>query len=629
MTDLPIAASSEQRQTSTPASTAIATRTARILPAIAAALLMIVIATLLSSRQHYLDTARRTSRNLAETLEAQTQRTLEAVDAALEGLATTLEQHPAISNGDGRRIHDLLARKVSSNHNLRSLTVLDGKGSVIADSSSFPPAEPDRALKEQLREHTGPRKGMFVSGLSRNTITKRWEILLSRRINNQDGSLAGVVIASLDLHRIQSAFERVDMGREGLINLRHIDGELIIRIPYVEGAIGRKIPSTAQAVADFRSKGDASGEMVSIIDGIERIYTARVMPDAPFVIFASISKAETLAPWLGSAAGYLVAALALAGVIVVLRFLLVREMQCRDALLASLAESEAMLRRHRDHLQEAVEQRTHDLEVAKNLAEEASRVKSEFLANMSHELRTPMHSILSFAKLGGRRLTGSDADTEKVGHYLSRVVQSADRLLRLLNDLLDLSKLEAGKMSYDMQSVDLRSMVADTMAEFSEIATGRGVEIVMQQEGIAAPVRCDCVRIAQVLRNLLSNAVRFTPPGGRVVIGIASIEATGADRDRDGALDDGIRVSVSDDGDGIPPGELEAIFDKFVQSSKTKSGAGGTGLGLSICREIINQHGGSIWAENGLKGAILRFELPRWTTTTDGRGELLGSDRNL
>jgi signal transduction histidine kinase len=275
------------------------------------------------------------------------------------------------------------------------------------------------------------------------------------------------------------------------------------------------------------------------------------------------------------------------------------------------------LRKHREQLEHEVNERTADLRtvneqlrneieerkqvekellIAKADAESANEAKSEFLANMSHELRTPLHSILSFSSFGIKKF--DNAKPEKLLDYYSRIKESGEVLLSLLNDLLDLAKLESRGTRFTLIPTDLHKLVRTVIKEFDTMLSERGLNLRHEPPDLNKKIALDADKIKQVLRNLLNNAIKFSPDSGVIEIDISRLESS-------------VRVSVRDQGPGIPQDELEAVFDKFVQSSKTKTGAGGTGLGLAICQEIIAGHEGCIRAENRPEGgAEFIIEIP-------------------
>jgi signal transduction histidine kinase len=236
------------------------------------------------------------------------------------------------------------------------------------------------------------------------------------------------------------------------------------------------------------------------------------------------------------------------------------------------------------------------LEEQKDKAEAANRAKTEFLANISHELRTPLHGILSYAQFGAA--DADSAERDELKSFFTSVESSAQTLLNLVNDLLDLAKLEAGKMQFHLQPADIDLLVDAVVDEFNSTCAHKGIRVVYQRPDQGIVMDVDPERIKQVLRNLLSNAVKFSPKEGRIWVRLRQVRES-------------VLVSVRDEGPGIPAEELEKVFDKFVQSSKTKTGQGGTGLGLAICWEIVDGHGGRIWAENASAvGCVFYCELP-------------------
>ena len=222
---------------------------------------------------------------------------------------------------------------------------------------------------------------------------------------------------------------------------------------------------------------------------------------------------------------------------------------------------------------------------AKETAEEASRSKSEFLANMSHELRTPLNHIIGFTELVADKRMGTLNQMQE--EYLQDVLQSSRHLLALISDILDLSKVEAGKMNLEASEISLEVLLRDSLNMIKEKALKHRIALTSQVQNLPEAIRADERKLKQILYNLLANAVKFTPDGGRVEL-IAR-----------GLNGQGVEITVSDNGIGLAKDDLERIFQPFEQGDNS---AGrkyeGTGLGLSLTKMMVELHGGRIWAES-------------------------------
>jgi signal transduction histidine kinase len=228
--------------------------------------------------------------------------------------------------------------------------------------------------------------------------------------------------------------------------------------------------------------------------------------------------------------------------------------------------------------------------------EAASRHKSEFLANMSHELRTPLNAIIGFSEVLRERMFGDINDKQE--EYLDDILSSGNHLLSLINDVLDLSKVEAGQVELEVGPFSLRDALERGVVMVRERATEDGVKV-----GLAADPEVDVVdgderRIKQVIFNLLSNAVKFTPAGGTVDVSTAQVNGE-------------VRISVADTGPGIASEDHQRIFEEFQQTEAGVEQREGTGLGLALSKRLVELHGGRIWLESELgKGSTFVFTLP-------------------
>jgi Na+/proline symporter/nitrogen-specific signal transduction histidine kinase len=248
----------------------------------------------------------------------------------------------------------------------------------------------------------------------------------------------------------------------------------------------------------------------------------------------------------------------------------------------------------------ALERATNELRDANDRLRQLDQLKDDFLATVSHELRTPLTSIRSFSEI---LLDTPDLDAEERARFLQIIVRESERLTRLINDFLDLSKIESGRMEWDVGECELQGIVADAVGATHGLFAERRAHLAEAMAPVPAAVRCDRDRLIQVMVNLLSNACKFVPEGH----GIVRVELR--------AEGDGYLVRVEDNGPGVPQPYREAIFEKFRQvggsGGMLKDKPKGTGLGLAICRQIVERFGGRIWAEDAsIGGAAVCFTLP-------------------
>jgi PAS domain S-box-containing protein len=252
-------------------------------------------------------------------------------------------------------------------------------------------------------------------------------------------------------------------------------------------------------------------------------------------------------------------------------------------------------RQMEDQLSAVQEKYIHELELRNREAEQANKLKTEFLSNMSHELRSPLHTVIGFADLLAQETEGPLSEKQK--RFLSHIQNDSRHLLDIINDLLDLSKIEAGRLELRHEAFDIVPVMEDALSSVRPRATAKSVEI-RTDISVSVAVVADRLRFKQILHNLLSNAVKFTPDVGKV-----RVEAAPRDRFAE--------ISVTDTGIGIPEDQHRAVFDKFYQVRSATKDSEGTGLGLAITKGLVEQHGGRIWLKSAPgNGSRFTFTIP-------------------
>jgi signal transduction histidine kinase len=451
----------------------------------------------------------------------------------------------------------------------------------------------------------------------------------------EQGTIGGVTFADVGLKFARDAISGIKVGDAGHAYVVDSNGNLIIH-PDITLILARKnLSSLPQVRAALDSTG--SGKNTEVMVGLDpsggKVLTAtHPIPSLGWHVFVEQPLGEVFAPLYAAIFRTIVlliiglALAALASLILTRRMVApIEALQAGAARVATgdwgqpidvrtgdelqaLAEGfnrmTEQLRESYAELEQRVEDRTRDLAVAMEQLEEkgqeleaVSRHKSEFLANMSHELRTPLNAIIGFSEVLHEQMFG-ELNEQQMG-YVADVLESGQHLLSLINDILDLSKVEAGRMELELSEVSLPLALQSGLTMQGERAGKTGITLGLSVHPEDLVVRADERKLRQIVFNLLSNAVKFTPPGGRV--------------DVSARLTDGVvEVAVTDTGSGIAPEDQELIFEEFQQARRDPgTRQEGTGLGLPLSRRFVELHGGRLWVESeqGV-GSTFRFTLP-------------------
>ncbi|HET7594668.1 MAG TPA: sensor histidine kinase [Stellaceae bacterium] len=531
------------------------------------------------------------SSNLALSVEQFVARTMETVDLSLRVATAEIAADTAKAPKD---IHRLLARQVRHSPQITSIVLIDPHGRVTFSSEELP-APPANLSKK--RYFTGAGAGAIRVTMEQ-PLTPQGDgkrvIFASRRIARSDGRFAGVIAATISADYVQRFLSTLHIGTHGSIALYTIDGTMLIGQPAVGASVGRNfsaaplfrdwLPWASSGVFPTRHGGD----------GIRRIVGYQRVERLPLVAEVALSQDEALANWQRTTFWQA----SVGGLILVL-----------SALTAWALHEQLRARRHA-HRQ--LSETVRELEHARRVAEESSRVKSQFMANMSHELRTPLNAILGFSEVIRDAHVGP-VDTRYQG-YAQDIHSSGQHLLGLINDVLDLSKIEAGRLALHEERVDLAKLAGDCERLLAERFRAAQLAFAIELPPQVPCVRGDELRLKQILLNLLSNAAKFTPAGGRVVLAVKTTP--------DGA----IRLSVSDTGVGMKRQEIPLALQPFRQvDSSLNRRYDGAGLGLPLARSLAELHGGRLAIESAPgEGTKVSITLPARRVLRDGEAPAPG-----
>ncbi len=570
------------QQSATPASerTIIAAAVAILL-----AVWAIVGVAIYQARETALAEARATGANLTAALSDEVARTFDRISATMERLAERMRQHEGVDIYGWARELPLISDGIVQ----AGLLGPDGK---LVNTTLDPDPQPiDLSDRLHFRVHLdGKIKGIFIGPPVTGRVSNSVTIQVTRRVDSEDGEFMGVLVFSLEPRAFSSLYKKVDLGQGGVLAITGSDG--IVRARFSKSSPDG-LDGVGESVAAGPHPSDRSGETAesyvreSLLNHVTRVYTFRAVPRYPLEVTVGLDAKEVFASYRSNStiivALTAVATLALCGFAIYL----IQLGRATARHQAELAGEQAKVR---------------EAQIERERAEAASQAKSLFLTNMSHELRTPLNAIIGFSEIIKDQALGPSAG-KNYANYAKDIHDSGQHLLSLINDILDLAKIDAGQMALDEEPIDVSDLVRHSLSLLEPRYRSKGVSVEIDIPRDLPFILGDGQKLRRALLNLLGNAVKFNRDGGRVRILAA------ADPGSD------LLVEIADTGIGMTPEEVSIAFQAFVQVDNSLARRyEGTGIGLPLTKRLIELQGGTISIES-VKGSgttvVLRFPCNR------------------
>jgi signal transduction histidine kinase len=570
--------------------------------AIAVIILAIAGIVLILLRNQTVENSDRAMATVSRVTAERTSQTFAAADVLIRSIADMalkpgLGKAPTLAErARTRAFHDALFRLQKLLPELDSAAVIDADGNIVSSSREYPAPRVNIStvnVFKTLKE--GQTSDLIISEPIVSRLTGQQELYLARSMIDDEGRFEGIVLVAISVKYFQNYFSGIDLGATSTVTLVNQDLRMLARFPDPQELTGKVVQTIS---GDTRP---ASGQTVTFSTdggrGVRRIVVTGFDVGRNHPMFLAISRTEAalLQPWRSALVFIVLFAATSLVVLAVLAVFVLRAVRHEERWGNALMEREIRLSR------QAIE-----LAHARDVAETANRARGQFLANMSHELRTPLNAILGFSEILERGLFGPLGDP-RYREFAADIHASGKHLLDVIGNILDLAKVDAGKLELFAQDFDIVEMMQTCSRLMSEAANAGGVSLELLAPQNPTYIQGDTTRVRQILLNLLSNAVKFTPRGKTVTLAGEPVE-------------DGFIIRVIDTGIGMTEEEALKAMEPFHQiDSSLARRYQGTGLGLPLTKSLVTLHEGEMDIKSVPgEGTTVTIWLPRQQTSSTG-----------